>query len=173
MYRTRDREHIASGLSRQARGDQRAGAQGCLDNQDTTREAGDDAVAPWEVVRDRRSAQRELRDDEAFGADALCQGAIARGVDCIDTGADDREKLGLLESYLERMRGTIYAQAMYADFELAMHERVEQGLPLTASWLEATWLEKFRYYMGTSKGVLKDADCRRQKAGGELLCNVW
>ena len=24
-----------------------------------------------------------------------------------------------------------------------------------------------------SKGVMKDADCRRQKAGGELLCNVW
>ena len=27
--------------------------------------------------------------------------------------------------------------------------------------------------VSTSKGVLKDADCRRQKAGGELLCNVW
>ena len=60
------------------------------------------------------------------------------------SGTDDREKLRLLESYLERMRGTIYAQTMYADFELAMHERVEQGLPLTASWLESTWLEKFR-----------------------------
>jgi small subunit ribosomal protein S8 len=27
--------------------------------------------------------------------------------------------------------------------------------------------------VSTSKGLLKDADCRRQKAGGELLCNVW
>ncbi len=25
----------------------------------------------------------------------------------------------------------------------------------------------------TSKGVLKDSDCRSQKAGGELLCKVW
>ncbi len=25
----------------------------------------------------------------------------------------------------------------------------------------------------TSKGVLKDADCRAQKAGGEMLCKVW
>jgi small subunit ribosomal protein S8 len=27
--------------------------------------------------------------------------------------------------------------------------------------------------LSTSKGIMKDADCRRQKAGGELLCNVW
>lgn len=27
--------------------------------------------------------------------------------------------------------------------------------------------------LSTSKGVLKDQECRRQKAGGELLCNVW
>lgn len=27
--------------------------------------------------------------------------------------------------------------------------------------------------VSTSRGVMKDADCRRNKAGGELLCNVW
>jgi small subunit ribosomal protein S8 len=27
--------------------------------------------------------------------------------------------------------------------------------------------------MSTSKGLLKDSDCRRSRAGGELLCNVW
>jgi small subunit ribosomal protein S8 len=27
--------------------------------------------------------------------------------------------------------------------------------------------------ISTSKGLMKDADCRRTKAGGELLCNVW
>ncbi len=25
----------------------------------------------------------------------------------------------------------------------------------------------------TSKGVLKDSDCRTKKAGGEILCKVW
>ncbi len=25
----------------------------------------------------------------------------------------------------------------------------------------------------TSKGILKDADCRAKKAGGELICKVW
>ena len=27
--------------------------------------------------------------------------------------------------------------------------------------------------LSTSHGLLKDQDCRRQKAGGELLCNIW
>jgi small subunit ribosomal protein S8 len=27
--------------------------------------------------------------------------------------------------------------------------------------------------VSTSKGLMKDADCRRHKAGGELVCNVW
>ena len=27
--------------------------------------------------------------------------------------------------------------------------------------------------LSTSRGLMKDQDCRRNKAGGELLCNVW
>lgn len=27
--------------------------------------------------------------------------------------------------------------------------------------------------ISTSKGLMKDFDCRRNKAGGELICNVW
>ena len=27
--------------------------------------------------------------------------------------------------------------------------------------------------VSTPKGLMKDTDCRRQKAGGELICNVW
>jgi small subunit ribosomal protein S8 len=27
--------------------------------------------------------------------------------------------------------------------------------------------------LSTSKGLLKDQDCRRLKLGGELICNVW
>jgi small subunit ribosomal protein S8 len=27
--------------------------------------------------------------------------------------------------------------------------------------------------VSTSRGLMKDADCRRHKAGGELICNVW
>ncbi len=27
--------------------------------------------------------------------------------------------------------------------------------------------------VSTSRGLMKDQDCRRNKAGGELICNVW
>jgi small subunit ribosomal protein S8 len=27
--------------------------------------------------------------------------------------------------------------------------------------------------ISTSKGLLKDQDCRRSKLGGELICNIW
>jgi small subunit ribosomal protein S8 len=27
--------------------------------------------------------------------------------------------------------------------------------------------------ISTSKGLMKDQDCRRNKLGGELICNVW
>ena len=27
--------------------------------------------------------------------------------------------------------------------------------------------------VSTSKGLMKDADCRRNRAGGEMICNVW
>ena len=27
--------------------------------------------------------------------------------------------------------------------------------------------------VSTSQGLMKDADCRRNKAGGELICTVW
>jgi small subunit ribosomal protein S8 len=27
--------------------------------------------------------------------------------------------------------------------------------------------------VSTSKGLMKDTDCRRQKTGGELICNIW
>ncbi|OIR15112.1 30S ribosomal protein S8 [mine drainage metagenome] len=27
--------------------------------------------------------------------------------------------------------------------------------------------------VSTSRGLMKDQDCRRNKAGGELICNIW
>ncbi|MCX6878297.1 MAG: oligoendopeptidase F [Verrucomicrobia bacterium] len=78
--------------------------------------------------------------------------------EALKTGTDDRVKLRLLESYLERMRGTIYAQTMLAEFELAMHEQAESGQPLTAEWLKATYEKTYRYYMGADLGIVKADD---------------
>jgi len=71
---------------------------------------------------------------------------------------DDQFKLYLLDAYLEGLRGTLYRQTLFADFELAMHERVEQGQTLTPDWLNAKYLELTKLYYGHDKGVTKVED---------------
>jgi oligoendopeptidase F len=74
------------------------------------------------------------------------------------TATDDKFKLQMLEGFLERMRGTIYTQTMFAEFELAMHTRAEQGQSLTAEWLNETNLRLFREYMGSDRNVVRYDD---------------
>jgi len=71
---------------------------------------------------------------------------------------DDQFKLYLLDAYLDGVRNTLYRQTLFADFELAMHERVEQGQSLTPDWLNAKYLELTRLYYGHAKGVVKVED---------------
>lgn len=66
---------------------------------------------------------------------------------------DDLLKLYIIDSYLTGLRGTIYRQAMFAEFELAMHKEVESGRTLTAQWLNAKYLELTRHYYGHEAGV--------------------
>ena len=73
----------------------------------------------------------------------------------LKTEEDDTLKLFLLDSYLETLRGTLFRQTLFADFELAMHERVEQGQSLTADWLDKTYLELTRLYYGHDAGVME------------------
>jgi oligoendopeptidase F len=72
----------------------------------------------------------------------------------LKSATDNRVKLRMLENFLERMRGTIYTQTLYADFELAMHEQAQSGQPLTAEWLKATFEKSYRLYMGCDLGVV-------------------
>ena len=76
----------------------------------------------------------------------------------LKTERDDTLKLFLLDSYLETLRGTLFRQTLFADFELAMHERVEQGQSLTPDWLDAKYLELTRLYYGHDAGVMKVDD---------------
>ena len=71
---------------------------------------------------------------------------------------DDLFKLYLLDSYLDQVRGTIFRQTLFAEFELAMHRRVEAGGTLTPDWLNAQYLELTRRYYGEAKGVLRVDD---------------
>ncbi len=66
---------------------------------------------------------------------------------------DDNLKLFIIDQFLERARQTIYRQSLFAEFELAMHQRVEEGKTLTADWLNQKYLELTRLYYGHDKGV--------------------
>jgi len=68
---------------------------------------------------------------------------------------DDLLKLFIIDSYLDEVRSTIYRQVLFAEFELAMHRRVESGNSLTPDWLNKTYLDLVRYYYGHDKGVMQ------------------
>ena len=71
---------------------------------------------------------------------------------------DDLFKLYILDNYLDGFRGTLFRQTLFAEFELAMHQCVEQGQTLTADWLDQKYLELTRQYYGHDRGVCQVGD---------------
>lgn len=71
---------------------------------------------------------------------------------------DDLFKLFILDAYLQQVKGTVYRQVHFAEFELAMHRQVEDGKTLTAEWLNKKYLELARYYYGHDQGVTEVGD---------------
>lgn len=68
----------------------------------------------------------------------------------------DAEKAYLLVERLESIRTTIFRQTMFAEFERAIHTLHEQGVPLTAAKLEATYRELVQRYYGPGFTVGED-----------------
>ncbi len=64
-----------------------------------------------------------------------------------------KEKLGLMNALVDRIRTTIYRQALFAEFELAAHTAAEQGKPLTADFLRATYGGLLKKYYGPDFAV--------------------
>lgn len=71
---------------------------------------------------------------------------------------DDDTRLFLLGSYLDNLRHTLFRQTLFAEFELAIHERVEKGEPLTGDDLNALYLGLVRKYYGHDAGVCQVDD---------------
>jgi len=66
---------------------------------------------------------------------------------------DDATRLALLGNSLDTMRTTLFRQTLFAEFELAIHERAEKGEPLTGEALSALYLKMVRDYYGHDQGV--------------------
>ena len=66
---------------------------------------------------------------------------------------DDATRLSLLGTYLESIKGTVFRQTQFAEFELRMHEMVEKGEPLTGDSLSKLYGEIVRKYYGHDQGI--------------------
>ena len=66
---------------------------------------------------------------------------------------DDDARLSLLGSYLEGIKGTVFRQTQFAEFELRIHEMAEKGEPLTGDVLNQVYDEIVKKYYGHDKNV--------------------
>lgn len=66
---------------------------------------------------------------------------------------DDAVRLSLLGHELEGMKGTVFRQTQFAEFELRMHERTERGEALTGDEFSAMYQQIVRTAYGHDEGV--------------------
>lgn len=67
---------------------------------------------------------------------------------------DEKEKLYILNNFLEGFRGTVFRQTMFAEFEHDIHIREQNGEPLTAESLTEIYYNLNKKYFG--KNVVSD-----------------
>ncbi|MFH1132530.1 MAG: oligoendopeptidase F, partial [Pseudomonadota bacterium] len=68
---------------------------------------------------------------------------------------DPQKQLFLLGQRLESFRTTIFRQAMFAEFELAIYRMAEANKPLTAEALSNVYLDLLHRYYGQNKKVVQ------------------
>ena len=71
---------------------------------------------------------------------------------------DDNVRLSLLGNYLENIKGTVFRQTQFAEFELKIHQMAERNEPLTGESLDKAYLDITRKYYGHDKGVCQVPD---------------
>lgn len=66
----------------------------------------------------------------------------------LKNSTDPREKMFLINHYLEQFRGTVYRQTMFAEFEKIVHEQAEAGTALTPEALSRIYRDLNALYYG-------------------------
>jgi oligoendopeptidase F len=66
---------------------------------------------------------------------------------------DDDARLSLLGNYLENIKGTVFRQSQFAEFELRMHEMMQKGQPITGDALAKLYMDITKKYYGHDQGV--------------------
>jgi oligoendopeptidase F len=71
---------------------------------------------------------------------------------------DDDVRLSLLMNYLDGIRGTVFRQTQFAEFELRIHEKAEKGEPLTGDTFTELYGDILKQYYGHDKGICQIDD---------------
>ncbi|MFS0555603.1 oligoendopeptidase F [Brevibacillus sp. 179-C9.3 HS] len=76
----------------------------------------------------------------------------------LETTTDKKQRMYLINHYLEQFRGTVFRQTMFAEFEKLIHAKEEQGEPLTADSLSEMYRELNVAYHGPDMVVDSEVD---------------
>src|ERR1043166_7734214 len=71
----------------------------------------------------------------------------------LDIVKDPGVRLALLGNYLENIKGTVFRQTQFAEFELKMHEMAQKGQPIVGDALAKLYLDITKKYYGHDQGV--------------------
>jgi len=71
----------------------------------------------------------------------------------LKTVKDDATRLSILGEYLENIKGTVFRQTQFAEFELRVHEMAEKGEPITGDVLDQLYLDITRRYYGHEENI--------------------
>lgn len=67
---------------------------------------------------------------------------------------DPKARIAILGNYLEGVKGTLFRQTQFAEFELRMHQMAEKGQPLTGDALSRLYLDITRKYYGHDQKIV-------------------
>lgn len=66
----------------------------------------------------------------------------------LKTCEDRKQKMYLLNEYIDQIRGTVFIQALFAEFEKTIHDKAESGEALTADAMSALTKDFYERYFG-------------------------
>ena len=78
---------------------------------------------------------------------------------------DDDTRLSLLGNYLENIKGTVFRQTQFAEFELRMHEMAEKGQPITGDALAKLYLDITQEVLRPRSGRLRSSTTTSPTSG--------
>ena len=120
--------------------------QGTLDDVFTLAHEMGHALHTWHSARRQPYVYADYAIFTAEVASTMNESLLMHHL--LETTKDRNRKLHLLNQYLDQIRGTVFTQALFADFEMRIHEMAEREEPITADSLGRVYTEGYEKLYG-------------------------